>query len=302
MIGSHLGELAARVTAGCWTVSAMSFENAGKKVGSLAVNLIRLPVAFAFLSLYCVLTRGLPLPVDAPAHGWIWLSISGFVGFVAGDLFLFRAFVVVGSRVSMLIMTLVPLFTTLFSRIITGETLEPPTFIGMAVTLAGIGLVLLNAREHPKGAHPSSRPVSGVLFAVGGALGQALGLVLSKYGIESYDPFAATQIRGLAGIAGFCLLFLAIGAWPKVFRAFRNRGAMLGITLGSFFGPFLGVSFSLLSVQHTKAGVATTIMGIVPILIVPPSVLIFKERVNLREVAGAFVAVGGVALLFLLKT
>src|SRR3989337_2271806 len=117
---SHIGEIAALVTAFCWTISALSFETAGKKVGSLAVTLLRMPFAFVLLSLYSLLTRGHPLPSDAPAHAWIWLSASGLVGFVLGDIFLFRAFVVLGSRLSMLVMTLVPLFTALFGWLVMG--------------------------------------------------------------------------------------------------------------------------------------------------------------------------------------
>ncbi len=74
---------------------------------------------------------------------------------------------------------------------------------------------------------------------------------------------------------------------------------MTSLAMGSVFGPFLGVSFSLLAIQHTNTGIAATIMAIVPVLIIPPAVLFFKEKVNTREIIGAFIAIAGVALLFL---
>jgi drug/metabolite transporter (DMT)-like permease len=322
-----IGEIAALVTAFCWTVSALSFETAGKKVGSSAVNLLRMPFAFVLLSLYSLFTRGNPLPSDASAHAWIWLSASGLVGFVLGDLFLFRAFVVLGSRLSMLVMTLVPLFTALFGWLVMGETLAAVKFAGMGITLVGIGLAVLErkngigaglavlerknrngipargpaARGAASGeASAPFRPLSGVGLALGGAVGQAMGLVLSKYGMESYNAFSSTQIREIAAVAAYILLFTCLGVWPKVAGALKDRRSMLFISLGSFFGPFLGVAFSLLSVQNAEAGVASTIMAIVPVLIIPPSVLFFRERVTIRELAGAFMAVGGVAFLFLL--
>jgi drug/metabolite transporter (DMT)-like permease len=298
--GAYLGQFAALVTAGCWTVSALVFETAGKRLGSLTLNLLRLVIAFVFLSIFSLITRGMPLPFDATRHEWIWLTISGVIGLVVGDLFLFRAFIVIGSRITMLIMALVPLFTSVIGWIVMGETLSLGIVIGMILTVGGIVLVVLE-REKGNGQVQFSRPLPGILLALGGALGQASGLVLSKYGMGSYDPFSATQIRGIAGIFALSILFCIMRAWNRLPPAIRDGKAMLNTTLGAFFGPFLGVSFSLLSVQYTRAGVASTIMAIVPVLIIPPAMIFLKERVTLKETTGALIAVGGVALLFLLK-
>jgi drug/metabolite transporter (DMT)-like permease len=136
-------------------------------------------------------------------------------------------------------------------------------------------------------------------MALGGAIGQATGLVLSKKGMGSYDAFSSSQIRVLTGIAGFSFLFIFMKRWPRVWAALKNPPAMRRITLGAFFGPFLGVSFSLLAVQHTETGIAATLMSIVPVLIIIPSVLIFHEKINLKEIIGAIITVAGVAMFFL---
>jgi drug/metabolite transporter (DMT)-like permease len=141
--------------------------------------------------------------------------------------------------------------------------------------------------------------VSGLLLALGGAAGQAVGLALSKYGMGRYDPFAATHIRVIAGGVGFVVLFFLLRRWRLVFRALGDGGAVARTALGAAFGPFLGVSLSLVAVQHTQAGVAATLMALVPVLIIPVSILVMKERVSLRAVAGALIAVAGAALLFL---
>lgn len=297
MLTSHLGELAALGTAGCWTVTAMAFESAGRRVGSLSVNLIRLVMALIFISLFCLITRGRPLPDDAAPHAWLWLSVSGLVGFCIGDLCLFRAFVLVGARISMLVMALVPPITALLGWALLGETLTGLDWAGMAVTICGVAWVVLERQEKKDGVR--RLPGWGILLAFLGAVGQAVGLVLSKLGMGDYNPFAATQIRIIAGIGGFALLFSAVGWWPRVKTALKDRGAFLRINLGAFFGPFLGVSLSLAAVQYTETGVASTIMSIVPVLIIPPAILIFKEKVSMRAAFGAALAVGGVALLFL---
>lgn len=298
---AHFGELAALATAFCWTVTAMAFESAGKRVGSLPVNLLRLLMAIVFLSLYSLVMRGRPFPTDASAHAWLWLSVSGVVGFLLGDLFLFRAFVVIGARISMLIMAAVPPITALLGWMLMGELLTTTNLVGMGLTMAGIIWVVLErgrGESDTAGASSGSRPLAGILLAFGGAFGQAVGLVLSKYGMGDYDAFAATQIRIIAGAAGFALLFFIRPTWHRVGAALRDGPAMRRITLGAVFGPFLGVSFSLLAVQYTESGVAATIMSIVPVLIIVPAILVFKERPTIREVVGALVAVAGVAVMF----
>lgn len=117
--------------------------------------------------------------------------------------------------------------------------------------------------------------------------------------MQGYDAFASAQIRVMAGIIGFSLIFVIMGLWREAFRAISDRRPMLQLSLGAFFGPFLGVSFSLLAVQLTSAGIAATLMAIVPVLIIPPAVLLFKEKVIVKEIIGAILAVVGVAFFFI---
>jgi drug/metabolite transporter (DMT)-like permease len=295
---SHAGELAALATACCWTVSAIAFQNAGRRVGSLPVNLIRLAMAAFLLGAFTWVARGTPLPTDASHHTWVWLSLSGLVGFTIGDLCLFRAFVLVGARISMLLMTLVPLFTTILGFLVMGEVLTPMELIGMALTIAGVSSVVLERRRDANG-RIERLPMAGVLLGLGGAVGQALGLVLAKFGMGSYNAVAATQIRVLAGIVGFAVVFTLTARWPRVRSALGDRQAMTSTSIGAVFGPFLGVSLSLLAVQYTEAGVAATLMSLVPVLIIPVSIVFYREHVAWPAAVGAAVAVCGSSMLFL---
>jgi drug/metabolite transporter (DMT)-like permease len=297
-INNHLGELAALGTAFFWTVTALSFESASRKVGSLAVNIIRLVIGLAFLSIYNLVSRGLVFPFDASANNWIWLSISGLVGFTFGDLFLFKSYTIIGSRFSMLIMTLVPPITTFFSWIILGEKLRMVHFFGMTLTFSGIAMAIFSRNGKGEKISLKLAPL-GILYAFGGAIGQALGLVLSKFGLRDYDPFAATQIRVIAGIAGFTILVTSMSRWGSISRALKNSSAIKATSLGAFFGPFLGVSFSLIAVMHTEAGIAATIMALVPVLIIAPAVILYKQKVTVPEIIGAFISVCGVAVFFI---
>jgi len=307
MFSNHIGEYAALLTAIFWTVTALAFESASKKVGSLSVNLIRLCLALVFLSIYSWVTRGLILPVDATNYQWIWLSLSGLVGFVLGDLFLFKSYEVISARISMLIMALAPPIAALISWIALGEHLNAKQGVGMLLTFAGIALVILKREFNPDEEVSDTNnkkfklnyPISGLLLAFGGAVGQAGGLVLSKIGMQNYDVIAAVQIRVITGIVGFVAIFFFLNRWKSLITAIKDSKAITKISIGAFFGPFLGVSFSLLSIKYTSTGVASAIMSIVPVIIIAPAVIIFKEKFNSKELFGALITVGGVMLFFL---
>lgn len=294
----YLGETAALLTAFCWAANALLFEDAGKRVGSIAVNLIRLFLGLLFLSVFTWVGRGRLLPLDASMHSWLWLSLSGLVGVVLGDLMLFEAFVVAGARVSMLVMCLVPVLTAIISWVLLAETMVPLEIAGMIVTITGVGLVIFE-RQNGSRLWKFRHPVVGVLLAFGGAVGQAVGLVLSKFGMQDYNAFAATQIRLIAGCAGFIPLVFIMRKWEKIFSACKNKTALRNIAAGSFTGPFLGISLSLLALQYTRAGIASTIMAIAPVIIIPFSMCFFNDKVTRLEVFGAFISIAGVGVYFL---
>ncbi len=297
MISNHYGEFAALLVAVFWTITALAFESATNKVGSMAVNIIRLVIGLLFLSTLTFILRGLVFPTDASLHNWIWLGVSGIIGFVIGDFFLFKSYPIVGSWFAMLMMTLAPPTAAIFGFFILGEKMGTMAIFGMLLTLSGIGLTIFSK----KGKNEKlsfNKPIRGVIYALIGALGQGLGIVFSKLGMGDYDPFASTQIRIITGIIGFMIVVSFARRWPMVISALKNRKGMISITTGSFFGPFLGVSFSLIAVKHTQTGIAATIMAMVPILIIPPSVLFFKHKITLREMIGVFLGVGGVVLFF----
>ena len=296
-LGALTGQLAALGAAACWALTALIFEAAGKRIGSLSLNLLRLALALAAMLPTVWLTTGNPLPVAASAGSWLWLSVSGLAGFVIGDLCLIKALVEIGPRLSTLLMSLVPLLTVLLGRLFLDERLPPLALVGIALTVGGIGMAVL--ARHPEGDEGRRLSRRGIALGLGGAFGQACGLVLSKLGMGTLNPFAATEVRLIAGVAGFSLLFVFLRWWPQVRQAMRDRRAMGFTALGAFFGPYLGVSLSLVAVRDTPAGVAASLMATTPILVLPLIVWLRRERVGFGAVVGAVVAVAGVVLLFL---
>ncbi len=295
-MGNHTGELAALITAVLWTFTALSFEQAAKRVGSLAVNILRLGLALLFFCALCLVRTGHLFPAGFSTHNWIWLIISGIVGFVLGDYCLFSAYALIGSRIANLFMALAPPLATLFGCLLLREEFSLKGLLGMTITLTGIVLVVL---RKPGNRFRFVFSVKGILFGLGAAIGQAVGLVFSKYGMEDRDPFMSSQIRVIAGFAGFSILFAVLNKWNLLKPVFRRPSTLGFITSGSFFGPFLGVSFSLMAIKFTTTGIASTIMALTPVLLIPPAVLVLKEKVTWRDILGALIAVGGVAVFFL---
>lgn len=150
MIQSHYGEFAAVLVAFFWSISALSFESASKKVGSLSVNIIRLAIGLFFLSVTNWLSREYLFPTDASLHNWVWLSVSGIIGFVIGDFLLFKSFTLIGSWLAMLIMTLAPPMAAVFGWILLDESLSMLSLAGIVITLGGI-IVAIFRPDNEKG-------------------------------------------------------------------------------------------------------------------------------------------------------
>lgn len=293
MFQSHIGEIAGLGVSICWTVSALTFEKAGHKIGSLSVNFIRLLMAIIFIGITTYFTRGIFFPTDATPYQWFWLGLSGFVGFFLGDMFLFKSYMVIGSRTAALIMSFAPMLTAIIGWFFLNEKLSGMNIAGILVSISGIVIAISNRRMK------LNIPFKGFLLAFGGATGQAVGLILSKKGMGHYDPIAATQIRALFGILSFAILITVLRRWKKVGNSFTHTSSMKFLAVGSMFGPFIGVALSLFAIQQTKTGIASTLMALVPVFIILPSAIMFKEKITPQQVIGAAISIGGASLFFM---
>ncbi len=292
------GELISLGTAFFWTITVIGFEGAGKRVGSLSVNIIRLVIGMFLLTLTILITTGSFFPIGVDLYDWNMLLISGLIGLVIGDLFLFQSFIDLGGRLSLLILCSVPIMTSILGYFIFDEFLDLVTMLGIAITLSAISVVILSRRTESKKFEPHI--LKGIIFATIGAVAQSVGLVLSKLGMgESIGAFEATQIRVIAGLFGFVIYISLRKKWTEVLSAVKDKVAMKYILLGSVFGPFLGVSSSLLAMKYASIGVTTTIAQLNVILIIPFSIFIFKDKVNKIEIIASIFAFIGVALLFI---
>lgn len=295
-----IGELAAVITALCWASGSILFTLAGRRVGSVAVNQIRLWFAVLLLIPLHALVLGSPFPVDAQWQRFFWLGLSGLVGYMAGDGMLFEAFVRIGPRMSMLLMTLVPVFSGLLGFIFLGERMHLLEIVAVAVTLGAIGWVV-SERRRPEDRGMFEITPFGILMGVGGALGQATGLVLAKKGLEGgFSPISANMIRVSAAVIGLLIVMIAKRRLGFYVRKLRERVVVGQLMGAAALGPVLGVVLSLVAISHAKLGIASTLMSLAPLFLIPLAHFFFGEKVTWRAVIGTVVAIAGSALLFLI--
>ena len=293
----HIGEIAALVTACSWTVGVMLFEQVTRKIGTFVTNFLKVIIAFLLLATFTWITRSTPFPIDAPQNAWFWLSLSGIFGFTVGDLFLFQAFKLVGARISMLVYAVSPALTALGGFFFLDERLTSTSIAGIVLTLGAILLVVLQ-RSPRDTDNVYALKLKGALFASIATVCQAAGYLFSKQGMYFCDSITATQIRLIVAIIGFGIVVILIKNSMMVWHTLRNKYVISRLVLASVFGPFIGVTLSMFALHTAKAGIATTIMATVPVLLILPSIFIFKERITGYEILGTIAAVGGVALFF----
>jgi len=295
----RIGEIAAFGTAICWTASAIFFERATKRIGVLAVNFYKVVFAFGLLALVGGIFRGMPLPFDAPREAWIYLSLSGLIGFVISDIFLFTAYKTIGSRITLLFLALSPPVTAALGFLFLGEDIGRRGLAGMMLVVIGITVAVLGRRDAKSVGKMSREDRRGYLFAFLASVGQSVGMIFTKKGIGSYDPISGTQIRVMVAIVGFGIASLVFEKGRNLKVALKDVEGLKPTFYGAVFGPFLGVALSLFAAQRTQAGIVSTLIGLSPIMIIIPAIFIFKQKVKPLEIAGAVLAVAGSAVFFM---
>ena len=303
---AYLGELISIGVAFSWTATALLSEFGSKRLGNLTLNVLRMALALLFSVVLFWVVIGTPFPTGISTAACGWMLLSGLVGYVIGDFCLFQCYIIIGSRYGQLFMTLAPLAAAFMAWITLGQQMSLMSIFAMLITLAGISISVLGRGEHHRVS--LKLPLSGVLFAIGAAVCQGVGLVLSKIGMDHYDstqmpawliPFSANFLRCIAGIIGFTILLYFKEGLQPLRDAIHDRKGIMVATATTIFGPFVGVGFSLMAVQYTNAGIASTLMALTPIIIILPSYWLFRQPITWRTVLGAVISVIGVSLFFL---
>lgn len=206
----------------------------------------------------------------------------------------------------LLFLSLSPALASFLAWLILGEKLSLGSIIGITITLAGISWVVLESgiRNYSSGKSGldlhNKTYLKGIIAGLIAATGQALGVVLAKNGLSNnFSPISGNVIRMTAAFLSLWLVTIIQGqVISTVQQANVQRSGMLYILVGAIFGPLIGVSLSLFAIQHTSIGIASTLIALPPIFLLPIGYFFFKEHITWRAVLGTFLAIFGVGLLF----
>jgi drug/metabolite transporter (DMT)-like permease len=307
----YLGELISIGVAVSWTITAILSEYASKQLGSITLNMLRMIFTLAFSIILFVIVLGNPLPATGSTKAYLWMTLSGFVGFVMCDYCLMKCYMIIGSRFGQLFMTLSPLSAAFTAWILLDQEMKPMSILAMFITLTGIFISILGRSD--KHLLSIKLPLNGIFYAATAAVCQGIGLVISKVGLNYYEtsmptevlahtpwilPFCANFFRCIAGLAGFSILMVFNRSFGRLLESFQHAKVQSAVVATTIFGPFVGVAFSLMAVQYAPAGIASTLMALTPIIILLPAHFFFHQKITKKGIIGACISVLGVALFF----
>lgn len=292
------GEVAALLAAFCWSGSSMSFTAAIRRVGSVNVNVTRMIIAGIYL---LVTIAALNLDLNISLNQYVLLILSGWLGLVFGDTYLFKAFELIGARFTMLITCTVPAMNSILGYFVLNENLSFINIFGIFVTIFGIAFVVFEEKGEDEIIPHDIK--HGIFYAILASVGQALGLLIARIAFNegNLNSIVATAIRIFSSIILLLPLMVYLKKYKNPFKVFsKDKTALYFTTFASFIGPYLGITLSMIAVSKAKLGIASTLMATSPIIMLPLSHIIHRENLSAKTILGTFVAVCGVAILFLI--
>ncbi|NOZ61034.1 MAG: DMT family transporter [Calditrichaeota bacterium] len=294
-----VGEIAGLLTAVAWSFTSIFFTMAAKRAGAVSVNLLRLLFALVFLMIIHTFLFGAPIPSNAGVSRWLWLGLSGFIGLVLGDTLLLFAFMAIGTRLSMLLLSLVPIISTFFAWVILGENLRLIEIFAIVVTVGGIAWVVTERNNSEENAR-ARKLLLGIILGIGSAFGQAFALITAKKGMAGNFPaLSATLMRILVAMIIFWSYSVLRGQARATLALIKQKQIFRPILGGTLFGPVIGIWLSLIAIKYANVGIASTLMALPPVLLIPLTHSFFKEKITARSVFGTLLAMTGVAVIFL---
>lgn len=294
---NHTGEIAALSAAFIWAFNGLIVERKTKNIPPLVLNFIRLSIALILVTIITLFDNGSIIEPNITARQWFWMLLSGVLGFTMGDTFLFKSFHTIGARLSTLIYNFYPVVVALISFLLFGETLTSFNILGIVLVIGGI-LLVVNKKPKDSGDYSAYRITLKTLLPVSIAiLGQSLGLVTSKYALETLTPMAGTQIRLIGGLFGITAIFAIQNKWNKLNVIRGDRASCIAIAYVGVFATFLAGLLSMIAIKFAPAAVASALMSTTPVLVLPASWITTRQKIYPVEIIGAILALSGITLL-----
>lgn len=296
--GLLIGQILAIITALTYAENSIIYSYLGKKASIKATVHVRLWIAVPIIVIMALISEG-NFFLQATLTNWIFLLLSGLLGYFFCDSLLFWAFTNIGPREAMVIMTLNPIFTSILSYFIFNESLTVFQILAILITISGI-IILILGQDKEKDVIKKNNKTKGAIFAFLAAIFQATSAVLSKSALSNLGAISTNSIRMIGGLVGavvFALFFRK--QFKNDFIIFNNKKHFSLLLIATITGPIIGMSLLLTSFNYIPIGLATAIVQISPIFILLYELIFMKKRLKALEILGTIISVFGVALMFL---
>jgi drug/metabolite transporter (DMT)-like permease len=289
-----------------FAVSTMCGHRSSKQIGGAEANFWRVCLAALFLGIWAN-TLGSGLAGDA----FPIFLFSGFLGVGIGDTGYFQALPRLGSRRTVL---LVQCFTAPFAALIEwfwlGTKLNLPEIFCIAVILIGVAVALAPG-DHLKISPRELR--LGIAFSLFAAFCGALGTVMSRKAFavaHAAGQFPDAGTTGYQRVLGGILIpaiILIVVKWrsahahggvleEKTFHVSREKWRRIWpwVVGNGLAGQTLGMSCFQWAIEKTPAAIVTAIVALTPVVLLPLTRIFEGEKIGVRSLLGALIAVAGV--------
>lgn len=284
--------IAALASAASWALGSVLWRKIGDEISPYSMNLSKGIIGIFYLAI-ALLVIGIE-PITS--RDFIYLGLSGFFGITLGDTFFFKSLMKLGPRLASLTGTLTPVFIALSAVVFLGERPSLLVWTGIFITMGGVAWVLKERIPQNDIVPDKSLGIKYRLLAV---IFMTAGVIFAKIGVTAVPTIQATIIRLSCGVIGLVIwgcLNRQLKGWLVPFKDKYLLGKVFLIVFLVVFGGFW---LSLLALKYIDASVASTLNSTSPLFILPIVAILLKEKVSMKAVLGAAVAVGGVALIFM---
>lgn len=287
----EIGIAAALGSAASWAVGSILFKQLGERISSLALTLSKGMVSVALLGVAVALT-GYQTIDRQPL---LLLILSGLLGVALGDTFFFEALQDLGPHALVVLLMLGQVFTIILAVLFLGEMPTPAGWLGIALVVLGIAMVLLTKLSSEKQA---SR-LRGIIFGLLSVLCMSVSIIIAKKALLSVSAIQATFIRMLSGTLAmffFGSVTQRLARWAMPFKDLKLVGFFLVSVCIVTFGGFW---LSLVAIKNVSVPIANTLNSTEPLFVLPLAAIFLKEPISLAAVIGTLISILGIVLICL---
>lgn len=302
--------LAAFLAALFFAFNATCANRSARALGGARANLGRLTVAVAVLAAFAHTAGGGLASASVP-----WFLLSGVIGMGLGDIAVFAALPLLGSRLTVLMtQCLAAPIAALGEWLWLGHRLTAAQVAWGLVIIGGVAFAIMPSRSSPP--HVTVRPI-GFVFGFLAACGQGLGALVSRRGLEAALAAGESPHNALFGLtaayqrilAGFAFLIVwllvlrLVGRLPAAPTATveERRRDYRWMVANGLAGPVLGVGCYQWALATTPSGIVLPIAATAPLLAMPFAFWLEGDRPSRRAVTGGVIAVAGCIALTLAR-